>query len=103
MTLTKKHTFIFSEPVKPFAKGNFPFTTISPAYIVMIENSFYRVLDESKQAGTHRPQPFQLREKDKVVQGWKFDAQEITSKETIKLLKEHKIPCLVLNPKNVKR
>ncbi|GAI85873.1 unnamed protein product [marine sediment metagenome] len=67
----------------------------------MIGKKFYRVLNESERARTQRPQPFQLRKKAKVVQGWKFDAQEITNKETTKLLKEHKIACLVLNPKNV--
>jgi len=103
MTLAEKHTFIFSESVRVLGSMGDIRTAIHQGYIVMIGHKYYTVLDESKRARTNRPQPFVFRsEKGKTVCGWKFDAREITNKETIKLLNEHKIACLVLNPDCVK-
>jgi len=88
--------FIFSEPAKEHVQANIPFTNIPSGCNVMIGDKFYRVLNQPK------PEPFMYRDSfDKSWRGWKFEAQEITDVETIKLLNERKMACLVLNPDNV--
>jgi len=69
----------------------------------MIGEKCYRVLDDDKQAGTHRPEPFVYTDSSgKSVQGWRFDAEEITETKIIKLINKHKLACLVLNQNYVK-
>ena len=96
-------TFIFSEDVKALVLGNVKPTGISIGYFLRIGNKFYRVLGGNPSAGTYGVTQFQERyDSGKVVQGYRFDAQEIKNEDTLALLNENRIPCLHLNPKNIK-
>lgn len=70
----------------------------------MIEDKYYRVLGSPNSVF---PEAFQYRKKGfsgpcgEAVRGWRFKAEEITHEETLKLLKERKMACLVLNPECV--
>lgn len=77
-------------------------TMIHPNYIIRINKRYYRVLDDDKRMGIHRPILFTNTDNfGKSIQGWRFDAQEITNERTIKLLNKGKIAYLFLNSDNI--
>lgn len=99
--MSEKQVFIFKETVPSQVHP----TIIDGRYLIAIpgeETKFYRVLPTGLPE-TYGPQPFMLIENGKTVRGWRFEALEITNPQTIKLLREKKIPCLVLNPQCVER
>lgn len=81
--MNPKKTFIVKPPLKILGEN----------YLVMIDGKYYRVLSNSS---------WTTDEKGKII-SWSFNAQLITSESALKLLREGKMACLLLESGAIKK